>query len=540
MPDLKKDNGPLTKESDDLAAACGSALAEMAKALKAFSFYPASHPLRDRIIHGAFQCVESFLRDGGVSLVVQRNGFRIAGHEVAVPNSPLISGLAQELFARELQQLTLLTGLSSQEFAAFISLLALEPDKIRAAGGLERMVKSQGIASLVVNEIDISAVFTKRNAAVAEDAAEAAAQTGAESEPLDQWSLPSSLKEEREGEPTLAEVMARMSLETDDASYRELARKLVALGQPLKRRHEFDELFPVFLAMAEQNRDTTRSAVQRDCALMALQQLALGEPIEHLLDHLENQELAQKEQIALILSRLGADVVDPVLKRLVAARNRSATMSLAAALSRIGAPAIPALCKLLHDDRWQMVYTAAAILGEIGQRDAVNGLAVTVFHHNDRVRGESIRSLAKIGGMEATGVLLELLRNGDESLGLQVIIWLGNTRNHGAVKPLLQLVQKRDLLHKSDPLKKAALAAIGRIGDRSALDPLAKLVNKRHWFLPDRWEELQVAAVEAIGKLGGKAARAFLEEVSERGGLLGKASSAALATIVERKATTDG
>ncbi|HJV35209.1 HEAT repeat domain-containing protein [Geomonas sp.] len=528
------------KECDDVAAACGTALAEMAKALKAFSFYPASHPLRDKIIQGAFQCVERFLKDGGISLVVQRNGFRIAGLETALPTSPLISGLAQELFARELQRLSLSSELTYQEFAAFIAMLALEPDKIGAAGGLGRMVKSQGITSLVVNEIDISAVFTKRNAAAAEGAAEAAAQSGAEPEPEDQWCLPSSLKEERERELSLAEVMARLSVEADDAGYRELARKLVALAQPLKQQHNFDELFPVFVAMAEQNRDTARSAVQRDCALVVLQQLVLGEATEHLLDHLENEEFAQKERIALILSRLGTDVVDPVIKRLLVARTRSATMSLAAALSRIGAPAVPALCKLLHDDRWQTVFTAAAVLGEIGQRDAVKGLAVTVFHHNERVRGESIRALAKIGGMEATGVLLELLRNGDESVGLQVITWLGNTRNHSAVDPLLQLVKKRDLLHKTAPLKKAALAALGRIGDSSAIEPLVKLVNKRHWFLAGRWEELQVAAVEAIGTLGGKMARNYLEEISRRGGRIGKASSAALASMVERKATTDG
>jgi HEAT repeat protein len=540
MPELKKDNDAHMKEIGEVAAACSTALAETSKALRAFSFYPESHPLRGKIIDGAYRCVAGLLSDGGIALVVQRQGFRVAGYEIAIPNTPLISGLAQELFARELQRLTLLPQLTAEEFSSFIALLAMEPDKISAAGGLGRLVKSQGIASVVVNEIDISAVFTKRSAGSAEDAQQAASRNGAEPETEQQWCLPSDLKEQRENEPDVAELVASMAVEADDAAYRELARRLVAKAQPLKLQHEFDRLYPVLLAMAEQNRDSTRSAAQRDCALMVLQQLALGETTEHLLDHLEDKDYGQKEQVALILSRLGTDVVDPVIRRLTAARSRSATMSLATALARIGVPAIPALNKLLYDDRWQIVYTAVAVLGEIGQRDAVKGLSVTVYHDDDRVRSESIRSLAKIGGIEATGVLLELLRHGDESVGMQVITWLGNTRNHGAVEPLLQLVQKREVLKNSHALKKAAVAAIGRIGDRRAIDPLVKLVNKRHWLMPGRWEEVKIAAIEAISKLGGKAVQGYLKDVSARGGMVGRASAAALAAMVERNATTDG
>jgi hypothetical protein len=541
MPELKMHNNLHMKESDDLAVACATALAETSKALRAYSFYPETHPLREKIIGGAYRCIAGILSDGGISLIVQRHGFRLAGHDIAVPHSPLIAGLAQELFARELQRLTLLPQMAAADFAGFIALLAMEPDKISAAGGLARLVKSQGISSIVVNEIDISAVFTKRNSGAAEEAEQSTARDGAEApQQQEEWLLPSDLKEQREQEPDISVVLAQMTAGTDDAAYRELARKLASLAQPLKAQREFDRLYPVLLAMAEQNRDTTRSGLQRDCALMVLQQLALGETAEHLLDHLEDKDYRQKEQVALILSRLGVDVVDAIVKRLVATRTRSATMSLATALARIGAPAIPALSKLLYDDRWQIVYTAAAVLGEIGQRDAVKGLAVTVYHNDDRVRSESIRSLAKIGGLEATGVLLDLLRHGDESVGIQVITWLGNTRNHGAVEPLLQLVQKRDLLHQSNGLKKAALVAIGRIGDRRAIEPLARLVDKRHWLMPGRWEELKVAAVEAIGKLGGKAALSCLQDLSAQGGQVGRASSAALATMIERKATTDG
>ena len=117
---------------------------------------------------------------------------------------------------------------------------------------------------------------------------------------------------------------------------------------------------------------------------------------------------------------------------------------------------------------------------------------------------------------------------------MHAITWLGNTKNQRALPPLLQLVQHRDLLGKTRALKKEALVAIGRIGDRRALEPLCKLVQKRYWIAPSRWDELKLLAVEAIGSLGGEAARQFLESVSAQGGQLGQVSSAALVAMAKR------
>jgi hypothetical protein len=82
-----------------------------------------------------------------------------------------------------------------------------------------------------------------------------------------------------------------------------------------------------------------------------------------------------------------------------------------------------------------------------------------------------------------------------------------------------------------------ALLAIGRIGDRHALEPLFGLVRKRHWIAGGHWETLKILAVETIGCLGGESAKEFLGELSARGGRIGLACSAALETMGQR--TTD-
>lgn len=538
----KKDKIALSPgESDEIATAaclnpgtaCQKALAEICKALKAISFYPEKHPLREQLLQNAHQAISNLTQTGTVSLIVQRNGFAFADQQ-AIDTTPMTKVLAQELFSRELQRLAFLPELSLAELTEFLSLLAISPQKISAAGGVAGMLAQSGIETIMVNEIDITAVFTRKKTG---ESAEAAVAISSESDqhPAD-FVQSAGGRSDQLKELTVEELLTSMSAEADDTRYRQLAKLLLAKGQPLKLEGEFARLYAVLVALAEQNGDPARSAAGRECALLVLQQLGAGETGEYLLDQLEDEDFSEQEMVYLILNRLGAEVAPAVIRRLIAAGSKVSRKLLSTALVRIGSPALPALTLLLKDGRWVVVHTAVSILGELGNRDAVKALALTVSHSENRVRLEAIRALARIGGMEASALLIALLRDKNQALAIQAAIWLGNSRNQAALQPLLHLVLKLDLLGKSQPLKREALSAIGRIGDARALEPLFRLVRKSYWMVPSRRDELKLLAVAAIGNLGGEAARHFLEQVSAGGGELGRASNTALRAMTQRNA----
>jgi HEAT repeat protein len=530
------------KDSGAGASACTTALAATYKALKAFTFYPEGHPLRERIVLGAHQAMLHAVRDGMLSLIVHRNGFSFADRQLAVETTPMTQALAQELFAREIQRFIVLPDLSRAEYTGFLALLALDPSKIIASGGLAALLKQNGIERVALDEIDISAVFTRKKAEQTEQseaeqafdssASQAPAQEGSpvtEGAQLQGAGLPDNLSQLGG-----AELIALMSAERDDQRYRQLSRLLLARGLALKQERGFDQLFALLVGLEQQGNDPSRSAASRGQALSVLQQLGVGEMAEHLLDHLESVEFGRQEAVYAVLAALGAEAVDPVVRRLIAAGLKASRKPLTVALLRIGPPAEPALLVLLRDGRWQVVTAAVAILAELGSRDAVQGLMQTAYHSDGRVRMESIRALAGIGGIEATAALIELLQDPNQAIGIHAATWLGNSRNQRALQPLLQLVLKTDLLGKTRALKKEALVAIGRLGDRRALDPLCKLVQRRYWILPSRWEELKPVAVEAIGHLGGGSARSFLTRLSQQGGQLARVSAAALEAMGKR------
>lgn len=516
-----------------------ASLAEFYKALKAITFYPDGHPLRDEILRRAYLSLTGLMGGERLTVAVHRNGLFLEGFEGGVEETRMVKSLAKELFAREIQRLTLLPGISADEFSALLSLLALEPQRIIAEGGIAGMLQRHGIETVVANEIDIAAVFTRRKIGEApeEDVAEAAAtrDTAREGEePGSGETQPEMPPEDGLDRLSIGEIAALMEKEADDDRYRILARLLVSKGNTLKEEGDFDSLFPVLISLLNHIADPTSSAARHEASLTAFRETARGGMSDHLLDHLEDEEFKKNETAYLILNQLGSDVVEEIIRRIAETDSQHARKTLTTALLRIGVPALRPLLSLLKDDRRQMVRTAVAVLGAMGNRDAVKGLILTAYHADNRIRLESIRSLAEIGGKEATDVLLDLLDDSNKAIRRQAILWLGISRNESALQPLLDLICRRDFRGKTFTLKKEALLAVGRIGNRQALDPLFRLVRKRRLFASSSWEDLKLLAVETIGRLGGDAAREFLEKTVSRGGRLGRACSAMLETFGER------
>ncbi|QXM08821.1 HEAT repeat domain-containing protein [Geomonas subterranea] len=473
------------------------------------------------------------VRHGSVTLIVQRGGFAIAGQKEAIESNPMTKALAQELFTRELQRLTFLPELSLADLSALLSALAVSPQKIAEEGGVAGMLARNGVSAVMVNQIDVTAVYTKKSAGQADDETGDGAEVPEEAPPEPAQAQGSVAGQA--AEPGLDQILAALAAETDDERYRQLARLLLKKALPLKLEGNYDRLYVVLTRLVEEQADPARSAACRETAHTVLQQLSLGDMAEHLLDHLEDVDFPDKEGICRMLRLAGAEVVDAVIRRLTVTGSRSARKAFGTALVRIGAQAQPKLLTLLKDGRAQVVQMAVAILAEVGTRDAVKGLVVTVYHPDGRVRTESIRALARIGGMEATNVLLSLVQEGDEATALQAIAWLGNCRNQGALEPLLRLAGKRDLRGKLHVLQLEALRAIGRIGDRRALGALVKLVRRRCLVGTTRRREHKLAAIEAIAALGGDQARAFLQGYASGRGELADPAAAALQSMAQRE-----
>lgn len=530
----------------------GAALAELHRALKALGFYPEGHPRRADSLHRACQFLRTAMGEGELVLVIGRAGFISAEGGAAVDANPMAQALARELFIRRVRRLTILPDLTPADLDAFLLLLTLDHRAVPAAGGMEELMERRGITTIWANELDLSVILHKRQAMAL---AAAGAVTGAYAElarpfpeeepeavsPVEGLlavteEIPFARAEAEDNE--VEALLARMEREPDDERFRELARRLVRECESLMAREECERLLPVVGGLLRQGTDEGQSLVRRGYALLAFEQAAGGTMAEFLAQRVEERGGEERDFLHAIFRELGPRAVGPLVERLSLAQSLVARKNLAAALVAVGEEAVNLLAAKLRDERWYVVRNVAAILGEIGYGGSVGELRESLRHPDGRVRREALRSLAAIGGPEAGEALVALVADRDPAVRRQVVVSLGILRSARGVEPLCAILAERDLFLRSLALKREAVLALGRIGDRRAVPCLMELLGGRHWFARRRREDLGIAAAAALGQLGDPAALETLEILAARRGRLGAACGDAVEAI--RRLAEDG
>lgn len=527
MPTTKDASLRLVKPKDDAAHLLGTALTDLHKALKALSFYPAGHPLRGENLGTAHGSLARLLAGQELTLHVSRKGFVNNAGDPLPDVSPMAQSLARELFIRRIQHLTFMADLTDTDLQSFLLLLALDHQQVHAAGGMEKLMSQRGITTIWPNEIDLSVIWQKRQELEAvQEEAEEEGDAGSLNEDL---TPPEAQEEAREY--SLHELLSLMKKESDDNRYLQLARTLIGKTETCKGTGDFAPLLPVMQGLLEQTDDLGKSTIQREYASFSLEQVTAGPATDFLLQQLEQRDPSSSEMIYRVLRQLGTKVVYVLVQRLCIASSLLARKALATAIVKIGPAAIPPLVAALQDERWYVVRNMVAILGEICSQECVGELQHAVGHADPRVRKETIRSLLNIGGKEAESTIIGMLDDRDITIVKQAILSLGLMKSQLAIQPLIGIVAQRDLFMKSLPLKKEAIQALGRIGDRRATPYLTGLLQSWHWFAWSRWQELKTAAAAALGQLGDEAAIPALKARMSAGGGLGRACGEAVDNI---------
>jgi len=164
----------------------------------------------------------------------------------------------------------------------------------------------------------------------------------------------------------------------------------------------------------------------------------------------------------------------------------------AAALVKIGKPAVPALCAALKDGHWKMRQSAAMVLGQIGDESALPALCEALKDSKDYVRNSAAEALVKIG-KPAAPALCEALKDSKDYVrqeAAEALVRIGKS-----VVPALCAALKVS----NEYVPRNAAEALGKIGDNSAVPALCEALKDSNADV--RWK-----AAEALGQIGEKSA----------------------------------
>lgn len=496
-----------------------AALNALAKAMKAMNFYPPDHPQREESLASVFAQLTSLVRDKELILLWSRDACTVADRYGLKNSSATAKALAREMLTRKLQRLIILQRLSRQDLKDFLSIVTADPAGIYASGGIEAEMLRAGITTIGVNEVDLSllrGMHPMGDAGVTEEVAVEPPATG-EQEPEE--TVEEEIEEQADIQFSLLGMdilLGMLKAEPRETQFLQLAREVIEAAEELKRQEAFENLLPVLETLLEVHSTELRPVTQKEFIRYALEQIINGAMTTYLLDRIEERSAENELMLDNLCALIGQTLAYPLIQRLCVSESLHTRKTIAIALTISGEAAIPALITMLKDERWYVVRNIVTIIGEIGSDDAISALKMTARHPEPKVRKEIIKSFMKIDPQAAEATLISLMDDEDSDVVRQAIYCLGASRSKAAVKPLLDIISVSDAFLKELPLKKQALAALGRIGDRQATDSLLHIIVTIGWLAPGRWQELKIAAAAALGQLGDEAAIPLLKKFARR------------------------
>lgn len=165
--------------------------------------------------------------------------------------------------------------------------------------------------------------------------------------------------------------------------------------------------------------------------------------------------------------------------------------------------------KMLEDSRWWVIRNGATILGGTGTQDDVEDLTTHLAHEDARVRLQTVRALAHIGGDDAGMLLLGMVDDPDPDVRAAVATALGALGPDRAVKSLLERLETEEV----EKVEVQIIRALGALGDPGAVPSIEKRAVGT--FFSRSPAPVRVAAYRALASIGTPRASQLLEEARD-------------------------
>ena len=307
-----------------------------------------------------------------------------------------------------------------------------------------------------------------------------------------------------------------LRIEDDPARWRAIAR---AVASEIEHRTLIGEVGDaqrlaeaIVREMAEGGR-----AVLRPQAESAVDALAGGPLVRHVVLHFRKVEDAEVEPFNRLCHTLGIRVIRPLAEALAIEEHTRAIGRLRELLLAYGAAGRQAAEQLRHSSNPAVRRTAIDLLRVFGGREALPELSSMLDDAEPQVQREAIRAIVQIGTEEAYAVLEHALVAGSSSreTTLQQLIGLRDDK----AAPLLCYV-----LNHSAPRGKLVevhahiVEALGGLSVHpESTRTLRTVLYRGDWWAPFRTAALRQAAAAALRRIGAAETLAVLDEAARTG-----------------------
>ena len=307
-----------------------------------------------------------------------------------------------------------------------------------------------------------------------------------------------------------------LHIEDDPQRWRAVVEPVVAHVDDLVLLGDFEAAVPLVQALAAEA-DPSGTPARRATATSALERLAGGHLMDHMVGHLRTIDDAVFEHVKVLCQALGAAVIRPLAEALAAEDRGRAFRRLTDVLVSFGSRGRDAVEQLKNSQNPAVRRTAIYLLRAFGGNDALPELAPLLEDADVNVQREAIRAIVTIGTDEAYGLLEKGLTSGSTGSRDAILGALGTLRDERALPLFLHIVGNREYRRTARKVYESAVEALGVLGGREAIAGLAKALRDGEWWAPLRTAALRTAAAAALRQIGTPEATAALTEATEGG-----------------------
>jgi len=485
------------------------AVVEFAKGIKSASFYPAGHPVLLQAVTKIIQLFEAVpLPEQGLTIDVTKNALLYRDVPLPTGGNKAAMDLNRELYVRRASRIIFLPDLQPDEVVSCLKVIALDPEEIQDAGGLERILLQEKVTRIWANRVD----YDQLTQLLKEEELEEVQPEELTEDPLAATENPLQADVPPEEVVTIETLIARIAKETDPSAYRghivEFSRFL--LGERSERKIEFSmQAMAIFVRHIQT--PPSGSDEIAGLARLGIKEVASEELIAHYIGLLKKRGTRARQEIDAVLVALEERSVGPLLQALAEEEDLLVRKAIVEIITRIGRVAVPTILENLNDSRWYMVRNMIAVLGGLGIPDLAPHVASTLSHPDLRVKKEAIKALSRIPHPAAVTALCDLCFFPEETVALTATAALASKKETEAVVALYRRAAAKLILYPSYRLAHEAIDSLRAIGTDEAVTALDEILAMRVLWRTEKFRAMKFHALRSISKIKGERAEEVLE-----------------------------